>query len=181
MFTDSELMKETASLSRFAHRLTRNPHDAEDLLQTTICTALEKKRMFEDGTNLFSWTSKIMFNAFVSGCRHKNRFSTQYDPQWYIEQEYIEAPQETEAELGLVNDAMTQLSDDHREILILVCVQGMQYAEVSEMLHIPVGTVRSRLSRARESLQSLIEAGRQQHVKQHLAPTAKIRLPVHAA
>lgn len=153
MFTHAELLKETTNLSKFAYKLTRNRDNAEDLLQSTITTALEKQAQFEQGTNLFSWTSRIMFNTFVSGYRHNSRYETQYDPQWYIDQEYVDGPQESEAELGLVSDAMMSLSEDHRQILMMVCVDGMRYEEVAEKLQIPVGTVRSRLSRAREGLQ----------------------------
>jgi RNA polymerase sigma-70 factor, ECF subfamily len=163
MFTHSELLKETPSLNKFAYKLTRNRDDAEDLLQTTIVTALEKQQQFEQGTNLFSWTSRILFNTFVSNYRHNSRFETQYDPQWYIDQESVEASQENDAELGLVFDAMLSLSDDHREILILVCIDGMRYAEVADKLQIPVGTVRSRLSRAREGLQELLNVTRRRN------------------
>lgn len=163
MFTHSELLKETPSLNKFAYKLTRNRDDAEDLLQTTIVTALEKQAQFEQGTNLFSWTSRIMFNTFVSNYRHNSRFETQYDPQWYIDQESVEATQENDAELSLVFDAMLSLSEDHREILILVCIDGMRYAEVAEKLKIPVGTVRSRLSRAREGLQELLNVTRRKN------------------
>jgi len=156
MFTHSQLLKETSSLNKFAYKLTRNRDDAEDLLQATIVTALEKQHQFEQGTNLFSWTSRIMFNAFVSNYRHNTRFETQYDPQWYIDQESVEATQENDAELALIFDAMLSLSEDHREMLIMVCVDGMRYAEVAKKLQIPVGTVRSRLSRAREGLQDLL-------------------------
>lgn len=156
MFTHSELLKETPSLTKFAYKLTRNREDAQDLVQATVVTALEKQQQFEQGTNLFSWTSRIMFNTFVSNYRHNSRFDTQYDPQWYIDQESVDASQENDAELGLVFDAMLSLTEDHREILVLVCVDGMRYAEVAEKLQIPVGTVRSRLSRARDGLQELL-------------------------
>lgn len=160
MFTHAELLKETPSLSKFAYKLTRNRDDAEDLLQATIVTALEKQEQFTQGTNLFSWTSRIMFNSFVSNYRHNSRFETQYDPQSYIDQEYIDATQESETELSQVFDAMLSLSEDHRQILIMVCIDGMRYEEVASKLQIPVGTVRSRLSRAREGLQDRLNGRR---------------------
>jgi RNA polymerase sigma-70 factor (ECF subfamily) len=157
MFTQKDLVNEMENLKRFAMKLTRNAHDADDLLQSTVLRALEKKHLFEKDTNLFKWTSKIMFNLFVSDYRRKTRFETQYDPESYIERESVEASQDVKVELMRVNAAMEQLSEDHKEILIMVCVKGMQYAEVSELLQIPVGTVRSRLSRARESLQFVLD------------------------
>jgi RNA polymerase sigma-70 factor (ECF subfamily) len=164
MFTHAELLKETQGLHKFALKLTRNADDADDLLQSTIVTALNKQEQFERGTNLFGWTSRIMFNAFVSSYRHNSRFETQFDPQVYIDQEFIDGPQESETDLDLVLEAMMSLSEDHREILRMVCIDGMKYAEVSKFLDIPVGTVRSRLSRARDSLQEQLELGRDYRV-----------------
>ena len=156
MFKQEALVNEMENLRKFALRLTRNASDAEDLVQATLLRALEKKDYFQDGTNLFSWTSKIMFNLFASQYRHKKKFDTQYDPTPYIEQAAIGPSQEVSADLAKVRETMKQLSKEHREMLILVCVRGMRYEEVSEMLQIPVGTVRSRLSRARKQLQDLL-------------------------
>jgi RNA polymerase sigma-70 factor (ECF subfamily) len=157
MFTQEALVGEIDNLRRFALRLTRNVSDAEDLLQGTLVRALEKKDYFEENTNLFSWASKIMFNLFASQYRRKKRFETQYDPVPYIEQVSVGPSQEITTDLAKVRDSMKQLTKEHREMLILVCIRGMRYEEVSEMLQIPVGTVRSRLSRARKQLQDLLE------------------------
>lgn len=158
MFQQEALIHEMDNLRKFALRLTRNQSDAEDLLQSTVLRALEKKEYFEDGTNLFSWTSKIMFNIFASQYRHKKKFETQYDPEPYIGQVSVNASQEAVTDLATVKQTMKLLSPEHREMLVLVCIRGMQYEEVSEMLQIPVGTVRSRLSRARKQLQDMLSA-----------------------
>lgn len=157
MFDNDALLNETVKLRKFACRLTGNLPDAEDLVQSTIMRALEKKHLFEPGTNLFGWSSKILFNIFVTQYRRKSRFETQYDPESYMETVGVPANQETKMEWQNVQDAMNRISEDHREILIMICIEGMQYAEVSQMLKIPVGTVRSRLSRARESLQAALD------------------------
>jgi RNA polymerase sigma-70 factor (ECF subfamily) len=157
MFDNNALVHETEKLRKFAYRLTRNMTEAEDLLQSTVLRAIEKKHLFQEGTNLFSWTSKIMYNLFVSAYRRKTKFETQYDPENYIEKEKVDAKQETTMELKEVRRAMESLSKEHHEILIMVCVKGMQYAEVADKLEIPIGTVRSRLSRARESLQAHLD------------------------
>ena len=159
MFAQNNLIAETENLRKFALHLTRNKSDADDLVQSTFLRALEKSDYFEDGTSLRKWTSKIMFNLFVTDYRRKTRFETQYDPEPYIQSQSIGAPQESEAELHAVGDAMVKLSTDHREILTMVCINDMPYQEVADMLHIPVGTVRSRLSRARESLNGLLDSG----------------------
>ncbi len=160
MFNQNALVNEMNSLKKFAFKLTRNNHDADDLLQSTVLRALEKKHLFQIDTDLFKWSSKIMYNLFVSDYRRKTRFETQYDPESYIERLSVAAPQEVKMELSRVQEAMEEISSDHRDILIMVCVKGMQYSEVSEALQIPVGTVRSRLSRARECLQAALETPR---------------------
>lgn len=160
MFSNTALLEHTDRLEKFAYKLTRNIDDAQDLVQSTLVRAIEKKHLFEKDSNLYSWTSKIMYNLFVSAYRRKTKFETQYDPDPYIEKQSIAAEQDVVMEMQDVSSAMEQLSTEHREILVLVCVSGMQYAEVAESLNIPVGTVRSRLSRARESLQNIMDTPR---------------------
>lgn len=157
MFAQAQLITEMPKLRKFAHKLTRNTAEAEDLVQSTLLRALEKQTYFETGTDLFKWTSKIMYNLFVTDYRRKTKFETQYDPEHYIDNRAVEPDQQVKLELKAVNAAMNQMSNEHREILVMVCVKGMQYQEVADMLAIPVGTVRSRLSRARSQLQSLME------------------------
>ena len=159
MFTDNQIITEMDRLSKFAMRLTRNSADADDLLQNTILRAYEKKHLFNEGSNVFSWTSKIMYNLFVSDYRRKVKFDSQYDPEPYIANESVESNQDDKIMVQEVGEAMKQLSPEHQEILVMVCVQGMQYEETAEALGIPVGTVRSRLSRARSILTDLMESG----------------------
>jgi len=156
MFQQEALVSEMPKLRKFALRLTKNAHNAEDLLQSTMLRALEKQEYFEDETNLFSWTSKMMFNLFVSGYRQKKKFETQYDPAPYIDQMSVKPSQEAAVDLVTVNNSMKLLSAEHQEILLLVCIQGMSYEDASTKLRIPPGTVRSRLSRARDHLHEIL-------------------------
>lgn len=158
MFKQAQLVKEMDNLRKFACRLTGNPVEAEDLLQSTVLRAIEKKHYFQDGTNLFSWSSKIMFNLFVTDYRRKTKFESQYDPEPLIAARSVEPDQQIKSDLKAVGRAMEELSPEHKEILVLVCVKGMQYQEVADMLTIPVGTVRSRLSRARTQLVHQMES-----------------------
>lgn len=167
MFNNQDLIQHSARLTKFAYRLTQNSSDADDLLQSTLLRAIEKKHLFKEGTNLYSWSSKVMFNLFVSQYRRKTKFETQYDPESYIERESVEASQDVKVELQMVKRAINTLSEDHRDILVMVCIKGMQYEEVSQALNVPVGTVRSRLSRAREKLQTVIDTS----VVTQIAPT----------
>lgn len=160
MFKQAELLQEMAGLRKFASKLAQNAAEADDLLQATLLRALEKKHLFQTDTDLFKWTSKIMFNLFVTDYRRKQRFETQYDPESYIISQSINASQDVQMELADVERAMAELSDDHRDILVMVGAQGMSYQEVADALKVPVGTVRSRLSRAREQLQHALDTVR---------------------
>jgi RNA polymerase sigma-70 factor (ECF subfamily) len=160
MLNQANLVQEMSHLRKFALRLTHSQAEADDLLQATMLRAIEKKALFENGTDVFKWTSKIMFNLFVSDYRRRTKFETRYDPETFIERESTEASNETKVELAEVQEAIQKLSEDHRDVLVMVCVKGMQYQEVAETLAIPLGTVRSRLSRAREQLQDLMDTPR---------------------
>lgn len=157
MFTQNALVAETGKLQKFALRLTRNKADADDLVQSTCLRALQKVEHFQDGTNLFSWTSKIMYNLFVSGYRRKAKFETQYDPESYLEKQSVKPAQDANMDFADVQRAMDRISTEHRAILVRVCGEGRSYKETSEILQIPLGTVRSRLCRARASLQFMLD------------------------
>ncbi len=157
MFMNAELIDETARLKKFAYKLTQNFADAEDLLQSTVLRAIEKKHLFKTDSNLFSWTSRIMYNMFVSNYRRKVKFESQYDPESYIERESVKPTHDVEMEFQDVDHALEKLSVSQREIIIMVCAKEMSYEDVAKKLDIPVGTVRSRLSRARKNLQDILE------------------------
>lgn len=156
MFTHKELLAESVRLKKFAVRLTGNISDADDLLQSTYLHALKKDEAFETGTNLFSWSSRIMYNIFVSGYRRRVKFESSGDPEIHMNKLWVAPVQDINSQISDVDKAMKLLHHDHYEILVMVCIKDMSYQEVSQLLHIPLGTVRSRLSRAREQLQSLL-------------------------
>lgn len=169
-FMQAELVAEMPNLKSFAHKLCRSRADAEDLLQATILRALEKRIQFQEGTNLFSWTSKIMFNLFATAYRRRTKYETQYDAEELLKNQAVAPTQDTEIEMKQLGVALQKLSDDHRTVLLMVCVQGMAYEDVSSALNIPVGTVRSRLSRAREQLKAVLEAGSYGDIGSHTLP-----------
>ncbi|HEY8962857.1 MAG TPA: sigma-70 family RNA polymerase sigma factor [Alphaproteobacteria bacterium] len=160
MLEQTALITEMDHLRRFALRLCKNQAEAEDLLQATLLRAIEKKALFETGTDVFKWTSKIMFNLFVSDYRRRTKFETRYDPESFLAHESHEASQETLMEMAEVEAAMQHLSEDHRDVLVMVCIKGMQYQEVADAMGVPLGTIRSRLSRAREHLSALLDSHR---------------------
>ncbi len=160
MFENSELVDQLENLRKFALTLTGNIPDAEDLVNATVLRAMEKNDMFETGTDLQAWMSKIMFNLFATQYRRKARIDEKTEPAETVDNEELTtAPQETAVELSLVSKAVDKLSEEQKQILIMICVQEMKYEEVAEELNIPIGTVRSRLSRARENLQKMTGIG----------------------
>ena len=158
MFKSKEIVEEMDGLKRFACKLTADQADAEDLLQSTVLKALEKKELFKDDTDLFKWSSKIMFNIFVNDYRKKTKFESQYDPEPYIEKLQKTDNQMQEIHTQEVAEAMTDLQDEHQEILKMICLQGLPYKKAARKLDIPIGTVRSRLSRAREDLEARLNS-----------------------
>lgn len=152
MLTNQQLVAEMPGLRKFAYKLTGNAANAEDLFQNTLLRALEKKDLFEDGHSVFSWVSKMMYNLFVSDYRTKIRFESQYDPELAIANASVTPDYETSRQVEQVGKAMHALPESQRNVLMMVCVHNMSYEDVAHKLGVPVGTVRSRLSRAREAL-----------------------------
>ncbi|GAB5498542.1 MAG: RNA polymerase sigma factor [Pseudohongiellaceae bacterium] len=154
---NNELVQEMGKLRGFALRLTDQPSDADDLLQASLLKAMEKQDKFQLGSNIFAWCSKIMYNTFVSGYRRRKKHESQYDPEPIIAAQETPDRQLEQLWCAEVDAAMQSLSSDHQRILESVCVEGQQYQEVASKLDIPVGTVRSRLSRARTALEKTLE------------------------
>ena len=169
-FQPNGIVGEMDKLKKFAYKLCRNKHDAEDLLQATVLKAIEKRDMFKEGTNLFSWSSKIMYNDFVSAYRRKVKFESKYDAEDLIKNKSVKPRQEKKALYGRVSEAMDGLNQKHRQVLDMVCIQGMRYKDVAEQLSIPIGTVRSRLSRAREQLKDVMDVNDNERI--HLRKAA---------
>jgi RNA polymerase sigma-70 factor (ECF subfamily) len=147
-------------LRAFAHSLARSADVADDLLQATCEKALKAADQWQPGTRLDSWMYRIMQNHWIDMKRRER-------PQ---------APVETlETDIGhsedgrrvadgrlLLSDVQTlidRLPEDQRSVLVLVCVDDMSYRETAEILGIPIGTVMSRLSRARATLAAALEGG----------------------
>lgn len=159
-------------LYRHALSLTRNKTEAEDLLQEAILKAFRASHLFEKGTNIKAWLFKILRNTFISEWRRKKHDAdtsfTETDEEFSI---YTEAyhhqgdsdameklqaltPETMEQEFGdEIMKALESLPADFKEAVLLCDVQEFTYQEIAEILEIPIGTVRSRLARARALLQ----------------------------
>src|SRR6201993_5395644 len=145
-------------LYNFAHWLTRNREEAEDLVQETYAKALKGFSSFRPGTNFRAWMYRILRNTFLtSRTGLKTTMTVPLDseddqPELALERETPETILIERSNWQLVHSAIDELPVHFREILLLCEVEEMSYQEIAETLSIPIGTVMSRLSRARKVL-----------------------------
>ena len=145
-------------LYNFAHWLTQNREEAEDLVQETYAKALKGFSSFQLGTNFRAWMYRILRNTFLTSRTGLKAASTvpldsQEDgPELAVENENPETILMKSSDSGLVQSAIVGLPVNYREVLLLCEVEEMSYQEIAETLSIPIGTVMSRLSRARTAL-----------------------------
>ena len=146
------LIAETGRLRRFALSLTRDRDNAEDLTQDCLMRALEKRHLFADGTNLGAWLSTIMYNLFISGKRVREPCDRAQPIDDMVFMPVAPANQTHYVELKELERALAGLGQDQQDVVRLVAVDGLRYRQAAAQLGIPVGTVRSRLARARAAL-----------------------------
>jgi RNA polymerase sigma factor (sigma-70 family) len=151
-----DLVAAIPRLRRYARVLAGEPARADDLVQETLARAWEKRRLWAAGTDLRAWLFTIMHNVFVNqralARRDAQNVSLDADdagPAWQIP---VRPAQQTRVELIEVLREVDKLPVDQRAVLVLAAVEEMRYEEIATVLSIPVGTVMSRLSRAREKL-----------------------------
>jgi RNA polymerase sigma-70 factor (ECF subfamily) len=143
-------------LRRFARNLTRDIHDADDLVQIALERALSKLDQWRRDARLDSWMFKIVRNVWIDELRSRGRRGKIFvDAQ--AGETVGDSPLEREADLLSVQSAMLQLPEEQRAAVSLVLVEGLPYKEAADVLDIPMGTLTSRLARGREALQSLLE------------------------
>jgi RNA polymerase sigma-70 factor (ECF subfamily) len=159
----SDLFEEMAmplfdQLYNFAHWLTQNRDEAEDLVQETYTKALKGFSSFQLGTNFRAWMYRILRNTFLTsrtGLRATSTIpldSEEDGPERAVENDTPETILMKNSNSQVVQSAIADLSVHFREILLLCEVEEMSYQEIAETLSIPIGTVMSRLSRARKTL-----------------------------
>jgi len=170
--TNEDVAVEALSDREFQHSLTQvAPHlrafarslcgcrdRADDLAQDAMLRAWAARGSYKAGTNFKAWTFTILRNQFYSEAR-RNRFRGEYDEAAAERILKTSGSQEEQAELSDVLRALSTLPDTHREALILVAIGGLSYEEISEICGVALGTVKSRICRARAMLTHVIESG----------------------
>jgi RNA polymerase sigma-70 factor (ECF subfamily) len=147
---------EIPRLRRYARALTRDVSAADDLVQDCLARALGKLHLWQAGTDLRAWLFTILHNQYVNQVRRAVREGA---PVGLSETEpmLIQSPQQGKRlELRDLDRAIAKLPQEQRTVILLVGLEGMRYEEVAAILDVPVGTVRSRLSRGREALRRLM-------------------------
>lgn len=155
---NEQLMDILPGLRRFAWSLTQSVHDADDLLQATVERLLKKG--VPDGVEVARWAFTVCRNLWIDEYRSRRvRRSADIDTD-LIEAGQVDGENDIQAQMELkkVMEIMQQLPEEQRLTLTMVSIQGMSYMDVAQALEIPVGTVMSRLARARSKLTELVKA-----------------------
>ncbi|MGO8953231.1 MAG: RNA polymerase sigma factor [Rhodomicrobium sp.] len=141
-------------LRRFSHALTGDPDKGDDLVQETCARALSRLDQWEPGTRLDSWMFRIAQNLWLDQRRaHKVRGNTvDIDEVYDLPGDDGRTVTESRLTLAEVSQGIAQLPADQQVLIALVCVEGLSYKEAAEVLEVPIGTVMSRLARARRVL-----------------------------
>ncbi len=166
---EREVMPLMPGLYGAALRMTRNPSDAEDLVQETYLRAFRGFAGFQEGTNLKAWIYRILTNSFINTYRKKQREPVTVEgpddiEEWYLYDRlggrHVEPSAEAEV-LDTIPDeavkaALESLPEGFRLAVLLADVEGFSYKEMAQMLDIPIGTVMSRLHRGRKALEKAL-------------------------
>jgi RNA polymerase sigma-70 factor (ECF subfamily) len=148
----AEIAAHIPRLRRYARALAGDNHRADDLVQDTLERALTKFHLWRHGSDLRAWMFTIMHNVFINQLKARRELALDDA----VEDGLQSAPQSDPLELRDLDAALRRLPVEQREVLLLVGLEQLSYAEASQALDVPVGTVMSRLSRGRERLHALM-------------------------
>ena len=149
--------------------MTRNRADAEDLVQETYLKAYQKFHQYQPGTNIKAWLYRILTNTYITSYRKAQRSPKRASSDTVEDWQLADAASHSEVGLksaevealealpsAQLRDAIDSLSEEHRMVVLMADVEGMSYKEIAEELGVPMGTVMSRLNRARKNLRSAL-------------------------
>jgi RNA polymerase sigma-70 factor (ECF subfamily) len=161
-----DVVGQLGPLLRYAHALTRNETQAEDLIHDALVRAYERRSTFRIGGNVRAWLFSVLHNTFVDGRRRAAELRRDAEVA-RVADEMIPPAQESSVRLDEIQRAFATLPENQRAVLHLVAIEGLPYQEAADALGIPVGTLMSRLGRARSALRAFEE----------VLPTDCVQLP----
>lgn len=150
-----DVLGQLGSLRRYARSLVRNAGEAEDLVHDALVKAYERKSSFRRGANLRTWLLSILHNAHIDRLRKTRSMTRRHDEVATEMETSVPAGQEHTVRLSQVRNAFFNLPEEQREALHLVAIEDLSYQEAASALGIPIGTLMSRISRARAYLRDL--------------------------
>lgn len=156
-FADA-LVAQLPSLRRYAVALAGNAALADDLVQDCIERALAQKAQLRESERLAGWLRRILYNLYIDEIRRGRRRGREQDISELADHLELSAPAPDNSATQEFLRAVNRLSTEHRQILLLISVEELSYREIAEELEIPMGTVMSRLARARERLREMMES-----------------------
>ena len=166
---EQELLPHADALYNFAYHLTYSDADADDLVQETFMKAYRSIDSYHQGTNAKAWLFKILKNAFINEYRRKSKLPDTVNYEDYLAVDDNDEDTVTHALVDIKEDvfagmmgdevsgALNSLPDDFRTVILLCDMEGFSYEEIAKIVDIPIGTVRSRLHRARNMLKDKLK------------------------
>ena len=157
-----QLEAEIPRLRRYARALTRDMVRADDLVQSCLTRAVAKQHLWEPGTDLRAWLFTILHNLHVNDVRRSVREGVSVAVEDMAPVLTVDSNAIATLQLRDLEAAIGKLPQEQRQVILLVGLEGMRYEEVALLLNLPVGTVRSRLSRGRDQLRRLMDMGEEE-------------------
>jgi len=153
-----DILGQLGSLRRYARSLTRDSTDAEDLVHDALVRAYERRGTFRAGGNLRAWLLAIVHNAFIDKLRSRNSEAARIEQAGYLADSSVQASQEHSVRLAQVREAFFTLPEEQRSALHLVAIEGLSYQQAADAIGVPLGTLMSRIGRARAALREMEDA-----------------------
>lgn len=150
-----DVIGQLGAMRRYARSLTRDGEEAEDLVQDAFLRAYERRSTFRAGGNLRAWLLSILHNSFIDRVRARRAETVRIEKAGELAPISLDAPQDHVVRLAQVRAAFLTLPEEQRAALHLVTIEGLSYQEAADALGVPVGTLMSRIGRARASLRAL--------------------------
>ncbi|WP_431523340.1 sigma-70 family RNA polymerase sigma factor [Mesorhizobium captivum] len=162
-----DIVGQLGSLRRYARSLTRDSADAEDLVHDALVRAYERRATFRTGGNPRAWLLAIVHNIFIDRMRSRRSEAARIEQAGHLADQSLAASQDHSVRLAQVREAFLALPEEQRSALHLVAIEGLSYAQAAEVSGMPLGTLMSRIGRARAALREM-EDGAPARGKNHL-------------